>query len=110
MKDFKLNGGDPNGFMGNTSMWEVKEEEMTKKLREQDIWLYNQQVELKPAIERVIKELREDEDYYRAFKDNIAMAFYDEICNNLFTYTDETNWGEVANKGADNFLKLLISK
>ena len=98
--------------MGDVSMWEVKEEEMTKKLREQDIWLYNQQVELKPAFERVIKELREDEDYYRSWRDNIAMSFYDE--SRTFKkefgrkFMNNNSIREIANAAADNFLKLLI--
>ena len=63
---------------------------------------------LKEAVDTLCKALKEDEDYYRSWSANIAMAFYDEVVMNPAHYIDELNWQEIANKAADNFLKQLI--
>ena len=64
---------------------------------------------LKEAVEVLCKALREDEDYYRSWKDNIAMSFYDE-CVKQRCDSDETSEDlmNIANNAADNFLKQLI--
>ena len=71
------------------------------------------------AIEIVCQALREDKDYYRSWKDNIAMAFKDEFWNNVSVESmigdniyeiqiSNNNVHKIANDAADNFLKLLI--
>lgn len=73
------------------------------------------------AVEKLCEELKNDEDYYRSWKDNIAIAFKDEfwkkinvdgmIGDNIYIiYTSNQNVHEIANNAADNFLKRLISK
>lgn len=56
--------------------------------------------ELKNAIEILVAALREDADYRRSWKDNIAMAVKD---------SDSTfkSLHEIANEGAERFLNLL---
>lgn len=57
------------------------------------------------AIEIVCQALREDKDYYRSWKDNIAMAFKDEYNGTLDCGKEFIH--QIANNAADNFLKLL---
>lgn len=77
------------------------------------------QVKLKDSIETFCDSLQNDQDYYRSFKDNIAMSFKDVVNYNS---RSEEDGGEtlsvmtkyhvhlVANKAADNFLQQLISE
>ena len=61
-----------------------------------------------------IKTLKEDPELYRAYKDNIAMAFKDTYYNykkRVNKDSDYLNFKDIhiiANEAADNFLKLLI--
>lgn len=59
----------------------------------------------------LIKELQEDPDYRRVWKDNIAMAFKDEyhwyLNNNELLKVDSSDVHQIANNAADNFLTLL---
>lgn len=64
---------------------------------------------LKIYLSIIVKKL---EDLFRAYKDNIAMAFKDE-CNRLRPVTN--NWNrdiihDIANEAAKNFLNLFINK
>jgi hypothetical protein len=70
----------------------------------------NKDIELKEAVEALCKALKEDEDYYRSWSANIAMAFKDEfrrLIGDLID-PDEEQIHVVANNAADNFLKQLI--
>lgn len=63
---------------------------------------------IKEAIEILCEELK-DEDYYRSWKDNIAMSFKDEYFR-LIGDTVNPDFEQihiVANKGADNFFKTI---
>jgi hypothetical protein len=65
------------------------------------------ETKLSKACKVVFDALRNDEDYYRSWKDNIAMTFYDEYRrtgNKLPYYRVHL----VANEAAKNFLDLLI--
>ena len=82
--------------------------EVIKRIAREQILQQEKETKLIEAIEIVCQALREDKDYYRSWKDNIAMAFKDECSRNL----DETDIEGydlhiIANKAADNFLKLL---
>jgi hypothetical protein len=55
----------------------------------------------------VFKALREDPDYYRAWKDNIAMAYMDE-CTKPGKGGQDMSVQAIANRAAENFLNLLI--
>lgn len=59
-------------------------------------------------ITRLKKALKKDEGYFISWKANIAMAFYDEYrrCNKK--YLNKKDILNIANKGAENFLNLLI--
>jgi hypothetical protein len=68
--------------------------------------------ELKLAVQELGKALNSDEDYRRAWKDNIAMAFKDEFWRTCTTQQDldlmdSEVLHEIANKAAENFLYLL---
>lgn len=61
----------------------------------------------KEAVEKLCKELKEDESYYDSWQANIAMAFLD-------TFNEEhpqklSSIHAIANNAADRFLKQLIS-
>jgi len=60
-------------------------------------------------IKKLVKALKEDKDYYRAWKDNIAMAFKDEYYRRkkLGHYLNLVDIHEIANTAADNFLKMI---
>ena len=72
--------------------------------------------ELSVAVATLCKYLREDADYFRSWKDNIAMAFKDEYDFEYARINGEVLDGgdllpsihEVANSAARNFLSLLI--
>lgn len=66
------------------------------------------------TVNAFFKLLKEDKDMLRAYKDNIAMSFYDEYHNHRlkhFPNGKRVN-GEaihkIANTAAKNFLNLLI--
>jgi hypothetical protein len=64
------------------------------------------------AIETLVKSLKDDPDYYNAWKANIAMAFVD----NARWYREKNNKVHlsgkdihaIANQSADYFLKLFM--
>ena len=66
----------------------------------------------KEIIKELVKNLKEDKDYYQSWKANIAMAFYD----NYMWYKKKTNKKTIskkdipiiANNSAKSFLDLLI--
>jgi len=71
-------------------------------------------IELKLAVQELVTALRTDEDYRRAWKDNIAMAFKDEFWSTCTTHEhldlmDSESLHEIANKASENFLKLLCN-
>lgn len=74
----------------------------------------NKEYKLIEAIEIFCQTLKEDKDYYRSWKDNIAMAFKDEYWRTYnkegFSENELNEIHTIANKAADNFLKLLIQK
>lgn len=63
------------------------------------------------AFKKVFKAIRKDEDLYRAYKDNIAMAFKDEFSRKRLKkeYINLRDVHEIANAAADNFLTLLLN-
>jgi len=62
----------------------------------------------KQAVEKLCKELKEDEGYYIVWKANIAMAFKDEFYR-TYPENELAEIHNIANNAADNFLKLLMS-
>jgi hypothetical protein len=66
-------------------------------------------ISINKAIDRFVEELKTDPEFYRGWKDNIAMAFKDAY---------QRDWGgseqaalsmhHLANKAADNFLQSLF--
>lgn len=63
---------------------------------------------MESTIKNLVKGLKKDKGYYISWKANIAMAFYDEYRrtgNNLSHHKVHA----VANRAADNFLKLLMT-
>lgn len=62
----------------------------------------------KSPIKDLVKVLKEDEGYYQSWKDNIAMAFYDEY--QLRDYFNDINISELSNNAAERFLKQLIDE
>ncbi len=61
---------------------------------------------LQEAVEVLCKALKENEDYYRSWKANIAMAFKDEYSRTPEVFKHDIH--TIANEAADNFLKQLI--
>lgn len=72
--------------------------------------------ELSVSLSTLCKYLREDEDYFRSWRDNISIAFQDEYEDQYRRMNAEFLDGEeltpiirdVANEAAKNFLNLLI--
>jgi hypothetical protein len=70
----------------------------------------------KEAVLTLIAALKEDNDYYRSWKDNIAMTFKDAYFNDFikpfqngaYKIKEHETVHTVANNAADNFLQLLI--
>jgi hypothetical protein len=64
------------------------------------------------AIKVLSKALVEDDEYWEAWKANIAMAIYDEYTDNHLPWAKVSHGDihEIANKGADRFLKLLTAE
>lgn len=70
--------------------------------------------------EALCKALREDEEFYKAYQANIAMAFYDEWldCSRKNTYGEDISFDmhiiphnvilDIANQAAKNFLDMWI--
>jgi hypothetical protein len=58
-------------------------------------------------IQQFFSILKEDEDYRRSWKDNIAMAFKDEYNRCPIAFSTNEDIHIVANNAADNFLNLL---
>ncbi len=66
----------------------------------------------KEAIEHISKELKDDEGYWISWQANIAMAFIDEWqrlvdIGGLPSTREHVHL--IANRAADNFLKILTS-
>lgn len=59
-------------------------------------------MELKQAVETLVKALNTDEEYRAGWVANIAMSVYD-----AFPESQRADAHEIANKGAEAFLKLL---
>ena len=64
------------------------------------------------AVRVLSKALIEDSGYWEAWKANIAMAMYDEYTDNHLSWAKVSHGDihEIANKGADRFLKLLTAE
>jgi hypothetical protein len=63
--------------------------------------------EFTAAFDLMVKELRDDQQYYYAWQSNIAMQFQDEMSNKGYRFPD---LHEISNNAAKNFLNLLITK
>lgn len=61
---------------------------------------------LKEAVQRLIKELKEDEQYRYSWQANIAMAFKDQAYYDKRTW-DKDELHDTANSAAIHFLELL---
>ena len=87
-------------------------DEFIKTFKNQPIQLIYPKPSLQEAIETLCNALREDKDLFRAYKDNIAMSFKDEYdrVNKNHLSTSDYEIHHIANKAAENFLNLLISK
>jgi len=62
------------------------------------------------AVEQLSKALREDPGYWESWKANIAMCIYDQYVKEIPKSLEEVSHYDIiqiANTGADNFLKLL---
>jgi hypothetical protein len=64
---------------------------------------------LQRAVLNLTTSLKEDKDYYRGWRDNISMAFQDELKRSGKRRPSSEDLRTVANKAADNFLKLLMN-
>ena len=62
---------------------------------------------LKKEIDKIIKALKEDRDYYIAWQSNIAMCMYDEFRRNKVKISNE-QLHKICNDGAISFLNLFI--
>lgn len=65
------------------------------------------------AVDILIKELNNDEDYRRSWKDNIAMSFKDYYSTYNKDKAEPLNYEDIhiiANKSAENFLNILCIK
>jgi len=64
----------------------------------------------KQAVEKITTEIINDDELRKGYQANIAMAFYDEYKKQAEArdYIDlgKLDMHEIANKAADNFLKL----
>jgi hypothetical protein len=63
--------------------------------------------EIEQAIDTLVKNLKEDKDYRRTWKANIAMSFYDEVKRRDPEGKEIRNLHETANTAAENFLTML---
>ena len=59
------------------------------------------------AIRLLGRTLKKDTNYYRSWKANIALAFYDEY-RRTKGYKSRAILHKIANQSADNFLELLM--
>ena len=88
-------------------------DEFIKTFKNQPIQLIYPKPSLQEAIETLCNALKEDKALFRAYKDNIAMAFQDEYNYYMDKYgrinSSEDIW-TISNNAAKNFLNLLISK
>jgi len=65
------------------------------------------------AVEYLSKALKEDPGYWESWKANIAMAVYDQYTDEVSKPLEEISHYDIlqiANRGADNFLKLLTAE
>ena len=62
------------------------------------------------AVKTLTSAIKKDEGFYQCYKASIAMAFKDEFDRCDKKYKNRKDIHDIANKGADNFLKLWISK
>lgn len=94
------------------SDWDT--DRIIEELNKQPMCIVKSETSLKEAVEVLCKALKEDEDYYRSWSANIAMAFKDEYIKaydkSPLTWETDLDLHVVANNAADNFLKQLINK
>jgi hypothetical protein len=65
------------------------------------------------AVRVLSKALIEDSGYWEAWKANIAMAIYDQYTDEVPEFLEKVSHydiHEIANKGADRFLRLLTAE
>lgn len=60
-------------------------------------------------IEDLVKALKEDEEYFKHWKTNLAMAFYDELAYSD-EYLPDLDIRKYSNLAAERFLKQLINE
>lgn len=63
--------------------------------------------DIKQAVDTLVAALRQDEDYRRSWRANIAMSFYDEVMRKDPEGRRVANLHETANVAAENFLTML---
>ncbi len=97
-------------------MENFNEEEFLKFAKEQHgIVAIQSEPTLEQAIKVLQKRLGEDKSegsYYHSWQSNIAMAFYDVMCEESLkgmTHNEQRTLG-IANQAAKNFLDLLIKE
>jgi hypothetical protein len=61
-------------------------------------------------IEKLVKALKEDENYYFGWQANIAMAFFDEMNRKAKRKPSREDLLKISNQAAKNFLNLLIGE
>lgn len=65
-------------------------------------------IELHNAVKKLAQELKNDTEFYNAYKSNIAMAFYDEYNRWGKRYKNRTDIHAISNNAAMNFLNTFI--
>jgi len=61
-------------------------------------------------IKKLVRSLKGDADYRRAWRDNISMAFQDEMKRSARVRPSSVDLREIANTAAENFLDNLTKK
>ena len=94
------------------SDWDI--DRILKTIKEQPMYVIQSKPSLEESMDVLCNELK-DEDYYRNWKDNIAMAFKDLVQYNVkfdngepITVLNRESVHVLANNAADNFLKQLM--
>jgi len=99
-KNIKLESYREAQSMGNIELceciWELEEE-----------LNHNTKGEI-AMINKLIKKLKEDKDYYYGWQSNIAMAFKDEYDRDKKKYKNREDIIRISNQAAQNFLNMLI--
>lgn len=60
------------------------------------------------AFSTLKNKLKKDKDYYESWKANIAMCMFDALKEGTGELFGQSIIPNILNKGADNFLKLLV--